>query len=173
MDITPAIKKMPVDKPPSWVRFFFWSAGFLLLITAAGKLVSAAGHAHILENEDPLLSISFRRVFETVGLFEVVIALFCFFGKRPILKAVLVAWLATNFLVYRLGLLWIGYHKPCSCMGNLTDALHIPPEIAGIAMKIILFYLLLGSYATWFWLWRRDGKVKRSMQNSEAMAGTG
>jgi hypothetical protein len=40
-------------------------------------------------------------------------------------------------------------------MGNLTDALHIPPQTADTAMKIILAYLLLGSYGTLFWLWRQ------------------
>ena len=32
------------------------------------------------------------------------------------------------------------------------DALHIPPQVADMAMKIILAYLLIGSYATLFWL---------------------
>jgi hypothetical protein len=52
----------------------------------------------------------------------------------------------------------VGYHKPCSCLGNLTDALHIPPPMADTAMKIILAYLLIGSYATLFWLWRQRKK---------------
>jgi len=41
---------------------------------------------------------------------------------------------------------------------NLTDALHIPPQTAEMAMKIILAYLLIGSYATLFWLWRQRKK---------------
>ena len=90
-----------------------------------------------------------------LGMAEIAIALLCFFGKSQKLALGLVAWLATNFVVYRLGLMWIGYHKPCSCLGNLTDALHISPNIADTAMKIILGYLLLGSYATLFWLWRQ------------------
>jgi hypothetical protein len=71
------------------------------------------------------------------------------------------AWLSTSFLIYRFGLVWAGYHKPCPCLGNLTDALHIPPQTADTAMKIILAYLLIGSYATLFWLWRQKWKTPR------------
>ena len=52
-------------------------------------------------------------------------------------------------------------------MGNLTDALHIPPQTADTAMKIILAYLLIGSYASLFWLWRQRGKAGGRMQNEE------
>jgi hypothetical protein len=54
--------------------------------------------------------------------------------------------------------MWVGWHKPCSCLGNLTDALHIPPQTADTAMKIILAYLLIGSYGNLFWLWRQCKK---------------
>jgi cbb3-type cytochrome oxidase subunit 3 len=40
------------------------------------------------------------------------------------------------------------------------DALHIPPQTADTAMKIILAYLLLGSYAMLFWLWRQRKKLQ-------------
>jgi cbb3-type cytochrome oxidase subunit 3 len=53
-------------------------------------------------------------------------------------------------------------------LGNLTDALHIPPQAADTAMKIILAYLLIGSYATLFWLWRQRGKnAEVRMMNDE------
>jgi hypothetical protein len=55
------------------------------------------------------------------------------------------------FLVYRLGLILVHYHKPCSCLGHLSDALHISPNAVNIAMKIVLEYLLLGSFAMLFW----------------------
>jgi cbb3-type cytochrome oxidase subunit 3 len=51
-------------------------------------------------------------------------------------------------------------------MGNLADALHIPPQIADTAMKIILAYLLIGSYATLFWLWRQKRKQSVISPNS-------
>ena len=38
-------------------------------------------------------------------------------------------------------------------MGNLTDALHLEPEVADNLMKVILAYLLLGSYSLLVWQW--------------------
>jgi hypothetical protein len=44
-------------------------------------------------------------------------------------------------------------------LGRFADPLHIPPQIADTAMKIILMYLLLGGYATMLWLWRQHKNV--------------
>jgi hypothetical protein len=87
------------------------------------------------------------------------VALMCFFCRRILLPVGLVAWLATSFLAYRICLVLVGYHRPCNCMGGLTDALHIPPQVADAVMKSILAYLLAGSYATLIWLWRKNRKA--------------
>jgi len=126
-----------------------------MFMTATAKLISSFGTARILQMPDPILAIAFRYVFWAVGSLELGMAAICFLSKRITLQAVLVAWLSTNFVVYRLGLFWVGYLKPCSCLGNLTDALHILPETADTCMKIVLGYLLVGSYATLFTLWKQ------------------
>ncbi len=144
---------------PHFIRLIICSLGALLLATAIAKLVSAAGTARSLQQPDPVFLIPFQRVFAMVGTLEIFTALVCLFGKRVKLQACLVAWLATNFLLYRLTLLLIGWHKPCPCLGNLTDALHMSPKTAHNAMKIILAYLLIGSYATLFWLWRQKKRT--------------
>jgi len=147
-------------KPPL-IRLFIRSAGLLFLVTAVAKFVAAGGSALVLHKRDPVLGIPFGTVFWIVGGIEVVVAFYCFFGKRPLLQSGVIAWLATNFVVYRLGLLWVGYHKPCSCLGNLTDALHISPQTADTVMKIILACLLIGSYGTLFWIWKENRKNPR------------
>jgi hypothetical protein len=141
------------------IRIFIISAGVLLLTVGLAKLVSASGSARILQSIDPILLISFRNVFWMVGAIELIIALICLFGKGIGLQAGLTAWLTINFVLYHFCRSWINYHKPCSCLGNLTDTLHIPPQTADMAMKIILAYLLIGSYATLFWLWRQRKKA--------------
>ncbi|HXI70046.1 MAG TPA: MauE/DoxX family redox-associated membrane protein [Verrucomicrobiae bacterium] len=145
-----------------FIRPFLIIAGVLLLVTALAKLISSTGNARILREIDPILSVSFQKVSWIVGVLELVVSLICLFGKRVNLQTVLVAWLATSFVIYRLGLLWIGYHKPCSCMGNLTDALHLSPQTTSTAMKIILAYLLIGSYGAFFWLWLHKLKTPLS-----------
>ena len=144
-------------------RWFIISAGVVLSITGIAKIWSGLGQARILVVPDPLIGIELGHLLSLVGVAEVAIALACFFSKRQLSSIVSVAWLATGFAVYRLGLLWIGWQRPCSCLGNLTDALNISPQKADTAMKIILAYLLVGSYATLFWLWRQRKKQLQSL----------
>jgi hypothetical protein len=141
-----------------WIIFFIRSAGILLIITAAAKLISTAGSARILQQSDPIVSISFRTLLLIVSTLELITAFICLFSKRIGLQASLVAWLATNFVLYRCALWETGYKKPCSCLGNLTDALHIATQTADTTMKIILCYLLLGSFATLFYVYRKKQK---------------
>jgi hypothetical protein len=83
---------------------------------------------------------------------ELGVAVICLFSKNQKVQAGLIALLASNFLLYRFGLYWQGYHNICPCLGSLTDSLHIPPENADIVLKIILAYLLIGSYTSLLWL---------------------
>jgi hypothetical protein len=109
---------------------------------------------------DPITSISFGHLLTVVGGLELVVASICLFAKSQTMKLGLIAWLATNFVVYRCGLWWMGWHRPCSCMGNLTDALHIPPEVADNIMKVVLAYLLVGSYGLLFWRYSKEGRLQ-------------
>lgn len=136
------------------IVFFIHSSGILFLLTAGAKLISVTGTAAILNNPDPVFLISFRHIFYAAAVAELSVAAICLFNKNRELQAGLIAMLATNFMLYRLGLYWQGYRSPCPCLGNLTDTLHIPPQTADTAMKIILGYLLIGSYTTLFWLWK-------------------
>jgi hypothetical protein len=157
---------------PKITRLFISSAGACLLLTAAAKLISTFGEAHVLQAREPLLGIAFRDLFWLVGSIELAVGLFCLFGKRVGMQAALVAWLGTNFVLYRLGLWWVGYQKPCGCMGNLTDALHITPRTADTIMKVVLVYLLIGSYTTLYSLWSCARKAASSTESPEAGAAT-
>jgi len=147
------------EKAAKLIRLFVKVAGFLLLVTAIAKLISSMGEARILKELDPVVHITFKMLFMSVGLCELIIALFCILTDKIKLQVICLAWLSTGFLLYHFAIWWIGYRKPCPCLGNLTDALHIPPQTADTAMKIILAYLLIGSYATLFWLWRQRKRV--------------
>jgi hypothetical protein len=141
---------------------FILSSGLILTVTGIAKLWSALGNARILNDADPLLNLQFGHLMFVAGTLELAIASVCLFTKFRQLAASLVAWLATNLLAYRFCLWWIGWHRPCRCLGNLTDALHIPPQAADTAMKIILAYLLIGSYATLFLFWRQRKKAPQA-----------
>jgi hypothetical protein len=136
-------------------RLFAQSAGTILALTGLAKIWSALGDSKFLSVSDPIIGIKFGTLMLLVGVVEIVIALVCFFSKRQTLAVGLVAWISTYFVVYRVGLWWMDWHRPCNCLGNLTDALHISPQVADNIMKVLLAYMLIGSYGLLFWRWRQ------------------
>ena len=129
------------------ISYFIITAGTVFVITALAKLVSATGEARILNSADPLLGFKTRHVLAGVGLAEAVLAGYLFLGRNSWLKLSLTAWMATNFLAYRLGIWWMEAPKPCSCLGTVTDALPLSPRMVDFGMTGILAYLLIGSFA--------------------------
>ena len=149
---------------------FLRAAGLVLGATGLAKALSALGSARALYITDPIIGLPFHQLLLLVGLVELLIAFFCLFTDRHTLSAWLVAWLSSNFLVYRLGLWFIGWHRPCGCMGSLTDMLHLSPHAADNIMKGVLAYLLLGSYGILLWQWRAARAVPVPVKEAEARA---
>lgn len=139
-------------------RCLILSFGVVFAVTGCAKVVSFFDSVRIMYLDDPIFGIPFRYLLLLVGVLEILVSGFCLFGNKIKLSALFVAWIATNFVIYRLGLWFMGWHHPCGCMGNLADALHVPLQTADTAMKIVLAYLLIGSYATLFWLWKEKRK---------------
>jgi hypothetical protein len=152
----------------SLFRIYKYSVVGLLLVTAQAKLVSTGSHAKILEQSDTLFLLPFRDLMWLGSSMELCVVLVCLSVKQTWLQAAAIAWLSTNFLLYRLGLWWTGYQKPCSCMGSLTDGLNISPDTADTIMKYVLAYLLIGSYTSLVWLWRRQSSAEGLMLTDEA-----
>jgi hypothetical protein len=140
-------------------KFFISSSIIVLTLSSFAKLVSTTGRAEILDLPDLLLGLTNRHILYGVAFIELGVAIFLLFSKSDWLKSVLIVWLSSCFFLYHFGLWMLHPKKPCPCFGNLTDALHIPPQTADTAMKIILAYSLIGSYATLFWLWRQRKKA--------------
>src|SRR5882757_11632 len=106
-------------------NYYRFSVGVIFALTGIAKVWSAFGDARILLQHDPILGLQFGNLMFVVGIFELALAGICLFGKSRMFWAILVACLSTNILAYRLGLWLMGWHRPCRCLGNLTDALHI------------------------------------------------
>lgn len=131
-------------------RFGILSCATILLLTGAAKVYSGIGDGEVLRQIDPLFGISFRQLFIAVGLFEIAAALYCFLSKKRLIAAGVLVTIALEILVYRAGLAWIDYHKPCSCLGTFGDALGLTPAQADRAMLVAVLYILLcglGAYA--------------------------
>ena len=84
---------------------FIYSAAIIFFVTAAAKIFSATGTAQALSYPDQFISLTNRQIFYTMGGVELVISAFLLMkNEGQKIKLCLIAWLATNFLVYRAGL---------------------------------------------------------------------
>ena len=144
------------------VTYFLRSVGILLFITATAKLASSFGEAPILNLLDPIFGLSFRTVFIIAGSIELILALCCFLRGHVLLKTVSVAALSASIVVYRLSLVWIGYHRPCPCLGDFTEMLRIPEATADTIMKFVLGYFLAGSFAILSGIWHQKRKALKT-----------
>jgi hypothetical protein len=151
MPAKPLSEKHPAGK--IWVHLFIRWAGALLLALALVNLIQAGTSGPSLIVLDPLLGIPLRLAVLAVGGLELVVALICLFGRQAGLQSGLIAWLATNFAVYRAGLLWQGCHTQWGCLGNPLDRLRLLPSLADHGLYFLLACLLLGGYAALVWLW--------------------
>ena len=151
-----------------FIVLFIRLTAMILIIVAGAKLISATGSAEILKQNDPVLMISFRHVLLVAALVEGVVALICLSGKSISLQISLIAWLSTAFLLYHIGVFWIGYHKPCPCLGNIPDALHTSPRIADVGIIGVVTYMFVGSYGILLSQWLKKWKTEGSMKSGES-----
>jgi hypothetical protein len=142
------------------MRLFLRLAGISLGFAGLGKALSAIGAARALDTIDPLIGIPFRQLFLLVGLAELLIAFFGLFTDRRRFTLWAVAWLSTNFLLYRLGLWFIGWQHPCGGLGTLAGPLHLSDQAADNIMKGVLAFLLVGSYGILVSQWLRGRRAK-------------
>jgi hypothetical protein len=131
-------------------RSFAISAGFIFVLAGIAKIwTSLTGIAYsvpIFKVIDPLSGLFFGHLMFIVGCVELTVAYFCFSEKFQKISLWLISLLATNFALYHFGLWWIGWTKPCSCLGNFSDAIHMSPSLVADFFKLILVYLFAGSY---------------------------
>jgi DNA-directed RNA polymerase subunit RPC12/RpoP len=139
-----------------WIQIFVRSAGAILLVAALGRFLIAVGDAQVLSLPEPMLGIPLRYAVLLIGGFELAVARMCLFGKRIGLQLGWLAWLATNYFVIQLGLMWMGAHPQGTAIGSLTDPLHLSRGLTGIIVGILPAYILLGSCAALAWLWFGD-----------------
>jgi hypothetical protein len=130
----------------SFVNCFLWSAAAILALTGLGKISSAFGAAEVLTTADPIVGIPFRVLLPLAGSLELIIAGLCVW-KRFLQRSrlLMVAWVSTMFVVYRIGLWAMNWQHPCGCMGSLAGVLHMSDAIAETIMRYLLGYLFTGS----------------------------
>lgn len=137
----------------NWTKAFVRSTGAILLASALIRFLIAASNAPFLSLPDPAIGIPLRYSVLIAGGIEFLVAFICLFGERVNLQIGWLAWLATNFIVFRIGLFWMHCHPQATCIGSLTDPLHLSRGMTGMIVALLPVYLALGSYTALIWLW--------------------
>jgi hypothetical protein len=131
------------------------AAALLLAAASALFLINLTGPVHLVLPRDPITGISLRYLFWTFGAIAVLVAFLCLFSERPARSVPWVAWLATNFLIYRIGLYVEGCHSLTGFLACVTYAFGVPAKAASVLVDVAFGYLLAGSYALLLWSWVR------------------
>ncbi len=128
-------------------RWFLLSVGGILALNGTSNVLAVFGKSPMLDLPDPLFGISFRCLILLAGLVELIVAFLCLFTNKETLSLGLIAWLAANFTVYRVGLWTMGWHHPYAWLAGLMGGLDISPLMADAVMTVTLAYLLIGGIA--------------------------
>jgi hypothetical protein len=142
-----------MNKIDKSIQLFLWSAGGLLLVVALIRFMITADESQILVMPDPLLGIPVRYAVVGIGVAELVIGLFCLFGKSIGTRTALLAWLMTNWLGYQAGLIYTGISDRCTCSGILTNPLHLSNGWCFQIAKLLPPILFIGAYAAMILVW--------------------
>ncbi len=131
------------DTMKRFQKYYLRFAGVTFLITGVAKLISAFGTSGIHDLPDPIFGITIARLMLLAGIVECLLALMSIFIHKIYMTGAVTAFSAF-LLFYRLGLWWIGWRRPCHCLGELTDILHLSGHVADLALRLILAFLLAG-----------------------------
>jgi hypothetical protein len=148
------------NKAMKWSKLFIYSAGGILLAAALVRFIIAVENAQFLSLLEPLLGIPLRIAVLLVGTIELIAALFCLFGRQVNLQLALLMWLATNYVVYWVGRFWVPGQLQGTCLGSLTDPLHLSRGMPGIITGCIPVYLLLGGCMAMLGLWLEERRAQ-------------
>lgn len=149
-------------------RLILSSCGGILLLTGAAKLWSAVGREPVLESVDPVFGLTLRELFTYAGVIEAMVGLHCLWSDRLQRSAALVLWLSGVFVLYRIGLSWLGGEGPCGCLGVLSFRWGLTPAAVDTVMKVVLGCMVFGGGAVLLLL-RRE-KLRPS--SGEVVAGS-
>lgn len=141
-------------------RAFILSASGIFVFTALLKGLSLTIGGSQLKIRDPLiLFLDNGKLLGLVAAVEIAVAIAIFMSKNIIFANGLIAWVSTLFLLYRIGLLLIGYKGTCFCAGWPQSWLVFAKELRlDPLMKILLGYLFLSSYAFLIYHWWNRGR---------------
>lgn len=131
-------------------QYFHVSAAALLLVVGSSKVLEALKEIPLLQLKDPVFDfVTRRQLLCLTGLVEIVAALIVVLNASSTVKSVLLVYLSSNFMLYRLFALLVGSGEPCHCLGVLTSIFFLRPKTSEKIAASIAIYLLVGSCTFW------------------------
>jgi hypothetical protein len=139
---------------------FKQAAGAILVFNGLASLLSGLGDNSLLDMPDPLLGFPIRYTMWALGAAQLWVGVVCVFSHRIQLSLWLAIWLAGEFLVYRIGLWSMGWHRSCGfSYGQLGFSLRVSDFILSSSSLI----LLVGGAAV-LWFQRRAAQVAGTLK---------
>lgn len=152
---------MPTD-------LFKISAGAILLATASALfLINFTSPTDLVTPHEPILGFSIRITFWIVGGIAFIIGLNCLFSHKPFRVMLLLAWFATNFVIYQIGLIRCGYHGMTGFLGGFSYAFGIPSRVLNVSIYVVWVYLFSGSFGA-LWHLARSRKLDKNQPPVES-----
>lgn len=108
-------------------RFFISSAAMILFFTGAVKIVSAASGGRTVEVFDPVFGLRLKALFWIVGGLEILVATACIIVKEERKTLKYIGCLSLAFVLYRLGLIWIGHRRYVIALAIWLSFGNFPP----------------------------------------------
>ena len=125
-------------------KFYLKSVLTILLLTGTMKIASSVGKAKILLYYDPIFGIQNKHLMIAVAVCELSLACYLLLGRQVLAKHAMISVLAINFLLYHIGLIWMGAKTPCPCLGNPISWWPWVARNEHILTWAIVLYLLFG-----------------------------
>jgi len=126
-------------------KTFIYLSGLGLLITGIAKLTTITGDVKLLNELDPIVGLQFWMLLAVAGIVELIVGAQCFLSSNHLRSVLSIFTLSLTFLSYRIGLWFTGWTKPCSCLGDLTQAIGMTEQNADNIAKLMLGFFIIGS----------------------------
>lgn len=128
-------------------HYMLASFAAILYFASLVKFATLAFAPDTFRGADPIFGpIPTHYLMACAGLFEYVVAVLISATSNFRVRVFVTAWLATLLALYRIGLLFSQAGGGCPCLGII--AMLFPGGLVGDSISaVLLFYLLIGSYA--------------------------
>ncbi len=140
-----------------WTDSLALTAGGLLFFVGAAEILGAFDPSQSLDLADPIFGISFRHLMLTVGIAQLAVSFILLFTNWKVRGLGVAAWVAANFLVFRIGLWNAGWHHAAGFMfGPIGFSAHTTDVLTSL-----LSVFLLVAFGVAFWKERRVENAAR------------